>query len=121
MVSPMLCDDKLIALPAFILDGTHVLAIDIILVRGEGNYSHVILKDGRKFLSCRTLKFFADVLEETGFIRPSKSALINPVAIQHIDFKSQKAIRLINNEIIPISRRKVRALRLIFEPETASQ
>lgn len=114
----MYCDDKLVVSTAFMLDGAHVLAHDILLVRGEGNYSNVILKDGRKFLSCRTLKFFADVLEECGFIRPSKSALINPLAIQHIDFKSQKAIRLINNEVIPISRRKVRALRILFEQAT---
>ncbi|WP_395767512.1 LytTR family DNA-binding domain-containing protein [Aquirufa sp.] len=113
----MLFEEKLLALPAFILDGTHVLAFDILLVRGEGNYSHIIMRDGRKFLSCRTLKYFADVLEDGGFIRPSKSALINPAAIRHIDFKSQKAIRLINDEIIPISRRKVRTMRLLFQPE----
>ncbi len=111
----MMFEEKLVTLPAFVLDGTEVLAFDILLVRGEGNYSHVILKDGRKFLSCRTLKYFADVLELGGFIRPSKSALINPAAIRHIDFKSQKAIRLINDEIIPISRRKVRSIRLLFE------
>lgn len=113
----MLFEDKLLALPAFVLDGTQVLAIDILIVRGEGNYSHIFLKDGRKFLSCRTLKFYADVLEDGGFIRPSKSALINPAAIRHIDFKSQKAIRLINDEIIPISRRKVRSMRLLFQAD----
>jgi DNA-binding LytR/AlgR family response regulator len=112
----MLTEEKLLALPAFVLDGIQVIACDILLVRGEGNYSHVIMKDGRKFLSCRTLKYFADVLEHGGFIRPSKSALINPAAIQHIDFKSQKSIRLINNEIIPISRRKVRSMRMLFQP-----
>jgi len=112
----MLLEEKLLAMPVFVLDGIQVLAFDILLVRGEGNYSHVILKDGRKFLSCRTLKFFADVLEDGGFIRPSKSALINPAAIRHIDFKSQKAIRLINDEVIPISRRKVRSMRLLFHP-----
>ena len=115
----MLFEEKLHILPAFVLDGMQVLPLEILLVRGEGNYSHVILKDGRKFLSCRTLKYFADVLEVGGFIRPSKSALINPAAIQHIDFKSQKAIRLINNEIIPISRRKVRTMRLLFESSEA--
>ncbi len=111
----MLFEEKLLALPAFVLDGTKVSAFDISLVRGEGNYSYVILKDGRKFLSCRTLKYFADVLEQGGFVRPSKSALINPSAIRHIDFKSQKAIRLINDDVIPISRRKVRLMRTIFE------
>ena len=111
----MLFEEKLHLLPAFVLDGTEVMPPEILIVRGEGNYSHVILRDGRKFLSCKTLKYFADVLEIGGFIRPSKSALINPAAIQHIDFKSQKSIRLINDEIIPISRRKVRSIRLLFQ------
>ncbi len=53
----MMFEEKLVTIPAFVLDGTEVLAFDILLVRGEGNYSHVILKDGRKFLSCRTLKY----------------------------------------------------------------
>ena len=111
----MMFEEKLMELPTFVLDGTKVMSLEILLVRGEGNYSHVILKDGRKFLSCRTLKYFADALEIGGFIRPSKSALINPAAILHIDFKSQKAIRLINDEIIPISRRKVRTMRELFQ------
>jgi hypothetical protein len=41
----MLFEEKLLALPAFVLDGTQVLAFDILLVRGEGNYSHISMKD----------------------------------------------------------------------------
>jgi DNA-binding LytR/AlgR family response regulator len=87
---------------------------DILFIRGEGNYSNFFLKDGRKILSCRTLKYFANLLSKDGFIRPSKSALINPSAIVHIDFKSQKTIRLVNEEVISISRRQVRPLKEYF-------
>jgi DNA-binding LytR/AlgR family response regulator len=51
------------------------------------------------------------MLAEYQFIRPSKSALINPAFIEHIDYKSQKSIRLVNGDIISISRRNVRPLR----------
>jgi DNA-binding LytR/AlgR family response regulator len=55
------------------------------------------------------------MLAEYQFIRPSKSALINPESIEHIDFKSQKAIRLVNGDVISISRRNVRPLREQFK------
>jgi DNA-binding LytR/AlgR family response regulator len=97
------------------LGATQVLSSDILFIRGEGNYSNFFLKDGRKILSCRTLKHFATLLINDGFIRPSKSALINPSAISHIDFKSQKSIRLVNEEVISISRRQVKPLREHFQ------
>jgi DNA-binding LytR/AlgR family response regulator len=55
------------------------------------------------------------MLAEYQFIRPSKSALINTEAIERIDFKSQKNIRLVNGDIICISRRNVRPLREQFK------
>jgi DNA-binding LytR/AlgR family response regulator len=97
------------------LGAISVLSSEILFIRGEGNYSNFFLKDGRKILSCRTLKYFANLLSEDGFIRPSKSALINPSAIVHIDFKSQKTIRLVNEELISISRRQVRPLKEYFQ------
>jgi len=88
---------------------------DILVIKGEGNYSNIFTQDGKRILTSRTLKYFATMLAEYQFIRPSKSALINPDFIQHIDFKSQKAIRLVNGDIISISRRNVRPLREQFQ------
>ncbi len=88
---------------------------DILVIKGEGNYSNIFIQDGRRILTCRTLKYFATMLAEYQFIRPSKSALINPDFIEHIDFKSQKAIRLVNGDVISISRRNVRPLREQFK------
>ena len=83
---------------------------DILVIKGDGNYSNIFTQDGRRILTCRTLKYFATMLAEYQFIRPSKSALINPESIEHIDFKSQQAIRLVNGDVISISRRNVRPL-----------
>jgi two-component system LytT family response regulator len=84
---------------------------DILRLEGEGNYSKFHMKDGSKIVSCRTLKYFEEFLVERGFIRPSKSAIVNVNAIQAIDFNIQKSIRL-NNEIqIPISRRQIKPLK----------
>lgn len=88
---------------------------DILVIKAAGNYSNIFIQDGRRILTCRTLKYFATMLAEYQFIRPSKSALINPDSIQRIDFKSQKSIRLVNGDVISISRRKVRPLREQFQ------
>lgn len=93
------------------LGDKNVCVKDILRLEGEGNYSKFHMNDGSKIVSCRTLKYFEPFLLERGFIRPSKSAIVNVNAIQAIDFNIQKSIRL-NNEIqIPISRRQIKPLK----------
>jgi two-component system LytT family response regulator len=97
------------------LGSERVSVKDILVIKGVGNYSNIFIIGGKRILTCRTLKYFATILAEYQFIRPSKSALINPDSIQHIDFKSQKSIRLVNGDVISISRRNVRPLREQFQ------
>jgi two-component system LytT family response regulator len=87
---------------------------EILHIEGEGNYSRFYLKDGSKLISCRTLKYFEPHLLERGFIRPSKSAIVNMNAIEAIDFNILKSIRLINNQQVPISRRQIKPLKEFF-------
>jgi two-component system LytT family response regulator len=88
---------------------------EIVYIQGEGNYSKFYLNDGRTIISCRTLKYFESFLTERGFIRPSKSAIVNINAIQTIDFNRQKAMRLINDQNITISRRQIKPLKDLFK------
>ena len=88
---------------------------DIVRLEGEGNYSKFYMNDGSKIVSCRTLKYFENFLLERGFIRPSKSAIVNMNAIQTIDFNIQKSIRLINDCQIAISRRQIKPLKDMFK------
>ena len=88
---------------------------EILRVEGEGNYSKFHLVDGRKIISCRTLKYFESYLLENGFIRPSKSAIVNMNAIQAIDFNINKSIRLINQHQVTISRRQIKPLKDLFK------
>jgi len=98
-----------------VLGSVKISVKDILVIKGEGNYSNIFTQDGKRILTCRTLKYFATMLADYQFIRPSKSALINPDSIEHIDFKYQKAIRLVNGDVISISRRNVRPLREQFQ------
>ena len=88
---------------------------DIVRIEGEGNYSKFYLSDGRKLISCRTLKYFESHLLERGFIRPSKSVIVNMNAIQAIDFNINKSIRLINQHQVSISRRQIKPLKDLFK------
>ena len=88
---------------------------EIEYVQGVGNYSKFYLKDGRAIVTCRTLKYYEQFLIERGFIRPSKSAIVNVNSIQTIDFNRQKTIKLSNDQNISISRRQIKPLRDLFK------
>jgi two-component system LytT family response regulator len=88
---------------------------DILRIEGEGNYSKFYLRDGSKLISCRTLKYFEPYLLERGFIRPSKSAIVNMNAIEAIDFNIHKSIRLVNEHQVTISRRQIKPLKDLFK------
>ena len=88
---------------------------DIIRIEGEGNYSKFYLINGIKIISCRTLKYFEPYLIERGFIRPSKSAIVNMNAIEAIDFNINKSIRLVNDHQVTISRRQIKPLKDLFK------
>ncbi|MEO5910322.1 MAG: LytTR family DNA-binding domain-containing protein [Pelobium sp.] len=66
-----------IALPT--TDGFEFIEIDeIIRCQSDSNYTNFYLKNGDKFLICRTLKEVESILQHNGFIRIHQSHLINP-------------------------------------------
>ncbi len=51
---------------------------DIILIKGEGAYSEIFLKEGEKLLISKNLKHFEDLLQDVPkFIRAHKSYIVN--------------------------------------------
>ena len=65
----------------------------IIWLEGSGNYTLIYLKDTRQpLMASQTLKYFEYQLP--GFIRVSKSALINPVYIRKIVKQDAKLMHL---------------------------
>ncbi len=68
--------NKKVVLP--VLDGFEVVEVnDIIRCEANDNFTDFHLKDGSKKVICRTLKFYEDVLQDSGFIRVHRSHLIN--------------------------------------------
>ncbi|MDD2411674.1 MAG: response regulator [Bacteroidales bacterium] len=79
---------------------------DIVMFKGNNNYSDIHLIDGSVLLSSKTLLFFETKFSSLRFFRIHKSFLINLVHIKEMNFKDGGAVTLSNKEVVPIARGK---------------
>lgn len=102
-----------IALPT--LNGLEfVIADDIIHCQSEGNYTHIFLKDGGKFLICRTLKETEELLSGHNFFRIHHSHTINLNHIKKYVKGDGGYVIMSNNSSINVSRSRKEELLKIF-------
>ena len=84
------------------------LVIDIsqiIMLKGDINYTCFYLQNGKQKISARPLKFYENQLAEFGFIRVHRAFIINPnFIIEHC--KSTSQILLFEGHFADISRRR---------------
>lgn len=86
-------------------EGTLFLPIrDIIRLEAEGSYTTFHLLDRKKLLASRTLKDFADLLDERRFIRIHKSHVVNRRYVKSILNTHQLLME--DNTTVDVSRRK---------------
>jgi DNA-binding LytR/AlgR family response regulator len=78
---------------------------DVVLLKGEVNYTIFHFKFGRNKMVAHTLKFFESFLEEQGFVRVHRSCIINPKFVQEYD-KNNQLLLMSNGEVVNISRRR---------------
>lgn len=86
------------------LTGFIVVAVqDILFAQAADNYCEIHLKDGKKHVVSKPLKFYDDLLSDMGFIRIHKSFLINQAEI--IEFKKGKTgqVKLSNGQWFDIA------------------
>lgn len=84
-----------------------VRSSDILMLKADVNYTHILLEDGSKLLSSRTLGIFERRLFNQPFFRPNRSVIINldyMVGFQ----KDLHIIEMGNNELINLSRRRTK-------------
>jgi len=76
---------------------------DIIYCSADENYTNFVLKNNKKILVAKTLKFYDEILSEHNFIRVHQSFLVNP---KHIVSLQGDNLKMINNDLVEVSRRK---------------
>lgn len=99
------------SLPASVHIGAHVSVptAEIAFCEGDRNYTQVHFTDRPKLTLSVTLRIIHERLGEDGFLRVSRSALVNKEAIAEYD--GQQVV-LFDGVILAVSRRRRRFVRL---------
>ena len=87
-----------------------VMIKDVILLKGNINYSTLYLQNGRQKTLSHTLKFYEVFLKTHGFLRVHRAFLINPNYVQEYS-QEQEVITMTNGHKASISRRKKHELK----------
>lgn len=92
-----------ISIPVF--DGFEILEFnEIIYCKSDNNYSEIILRNDRKIIASKTLKYFEETLPTNIFARVHKSYLVNINHIKKYFKRDGGEIMVTNNRVIPVSR-----------------
>jgi two-component system LytT family response regulator len=98
-------DEQRIAIS--LADKIEFIAVNkIIRLEAEGNYTHIYLVNKKKYLVCKTLKEYQELLEGYQFIRTHQSHLVNLNKITAYFRTEGGSIVMEDDSQIPISRLK---------------
>lgn len=80
---------------------------DIVVIKGDGRYCHLIMNSNETLIMTRNLKDFEDYFGvKSGFIRISKTYMINAAYIREYSKGDPFIITLTDNQSFEVSRRK---------------
>ena len=91
-----------------------VLLQNVVLLKGNVNYTTFHLEHGKKRVVAHTLKFFENYLETRGFLRVHRSFMINPNFVKEYN-EEQEFVMMANGHKANISRRKKNILKDFVE------
>lgn len=85
----------------------HIVDIsDIVYCNSDNSYTYFYLSNEERIMVSKSIKEFAEILEEYNFFRPHQSYLINLNAVKLIDKADGGFVILKNGSEIPISSRR---------------
>lgn len=84
---------------------------EVIMLRGDINYTTFCLKNGKSIMIAQTLKYFEDMLNQYGFLRVHRAFLVNPQYILSYDKVGHK-MAMDSNLFAQVSRRKAKDLNI---------
>lgn len=79
---------------------------DILYCQAESNYTHVHLKNGRKYILAKTLKDVEQLLEGLEFFRVHQSYLVNPEHVQQYLRDDGGYVVMSDGRHVPLSKRR---------------
>ncbi len=86
-------------------EGTHFIpAQDILRLEADGSYTKFFLVKGKKMMASRTMKDFADLLDDTQFIRVHKSHVINKRYVKSMH--GNHILVMEDDAVVEVSRRR---------------
>ncbi len=77
---------------------------DIMYCKADGNYTHVFMQNGKKFLLSKTIKNFSESLHSDLFLRVHKSFIVNTNFIEEYTRGDGGELLMTNKQKIPVSR-----------------
>jgi DNA-binding LytR/AlgR family response regulator len=103
----------------YINSRTHLNPVDILYLKGAINYTYVYLVNGDRVIVCTTLKILEERLRNLGFLRASRSFVINLDCVKtYKPVADRGKIEMLNNDIIEVSRRKNKMLKIFFDTKS---
>ena len=87
-----------------------VLINNVILIKGDINYSIFHMNNGQSRLVPHTIKFFENHLETHGFLRIHRGYMINPNYVKTYNLE-EESITMTNGFVADISRRRKHILK----------
>ena len=89
--------------------------IDIVRCKADNNYTEFFMSDGQKILVGKTLKYYADMLKDLGFLRVHQSHLVNLQYIKEFIKSDGGYLVLKNKTTVPVSVRKKNEVIAVLE------
>lgn len=89
--------------------------IDIVRCKADNNYTEFFMNDDQKILVGKTLKYYADMLKDLGFLRVHQSHLVNLQYIKEFIKSDGGYLVLKNKTTVPVSVRKKNEVIAVLE------
>jgi two-component system, LytTR family, response regulator len=78
---------------------------EIVMFRGQINYTSIHLLSGKVLIIPRTIKIFENLLSEYAFIRTHRAYLVNEIHLREYD-ETNSCMKMSNDMTVPVSRRR---------------
>ena len=87
-----------------------ILVNDVVLLKGDVNYTTFHLQCGKETLVAHSIKFFEPFLETHGFLRVHRSFMVNPNYVKEYN-QEHEILTMKNGQQANISRRRKHTLK----------